>query len=362
MQSVEEGLHPESKQTTVINEKCPGCGDNLFFDPKTGSLKCPSCGTTVAISARAGEELAFSGLRAASGNWHNQTHIYHCSNCNAEEALDRREIAHVCPFCGSPSVVEREEIDALRPNSLLPFSFDKTAAAQTAATWAKKKLFAPKSFKTYLRTENVNGVYLPAFTFDTQTHSSYQGTLGEYYYETVRENGKSVRKRRTRYFSVNGTFDCFFDDLVVNATDSVPESVMKTLLNYDYKNCVEYNDDYLYGFSALLYSKSGEACWETAKSEAENSLRGKILSNYRYDVVKNLSVKTVHSNVTYKYMLLPMYTGNYTFKNKTYPFYINGRNGKVKGKAPVSPIRTAIAAGLVALFVAGVIALACFLV
>lgn len=345
MQSVQQA-EAQAKQTAVNNEKCPGCGDNLVFDPKTGGLKCPSCGTKVAISARAGEELAATGLRAVSESWHNQTHVYHCTNCNAEEVLDRREIAHVCPFCGSPSVVERDEIDALRPNCLLPFSLDKNAATQAAAKWTKKRLFAPRAFKEYLRAENLNGVYLPAFTFDTKTHSVYNGTLGKHYYENVRQNGKTVRKQRTRYFSISGAYDYFFDDLVVSATDAVPDSIMNKLLTYDYKNCVEYNDDYLYGFSALLYSRSGENCWQSAKDQAESSLRRMILSKYDYDVVESLNVNTTHSDVTYKYMLLPVYTGNYTYKNKTYPFYVNGRNGKVKGKTPLSPVRVAIAAVL----------------
>ena len=320
----------EKEQTAVSGEKCPGCGDNLQFDPESGRLKCPSCGTTKQILAQAGQELAFAGLCAARGGWQNETHVYHCSNCNAEEVLDKREIAHICPFCGSPSVVEREEIDTLRPNALLPFLIGKDKASETAVAWAKKKLFAPKSFKTYFRPENLSGVYLPAFTFDADTQSVYQGRLGEHYYVTARENGKEVRKQRTRYFSVNGTYQQFFDDIAVN----------------DYHNSVAYDDDFLYGFSALLYSKSGEACWQDARAEAESALRGQILSQYRYDVVQYLNVSTSYSRVTYKYMLLPMYTGNYTHESKTYSFYINGRSGKVKGKAPVSPVKAAIAAAI----------------
>ena len=336
----------EEAQTAVGTEKCPGCGDNMEFDPETGCLRCTSCGTTKRIETRAGQEIAFSELSKGRGGWQEQTHVYHCANCNAEEVLDKREIAHVCPFCGSPSVVEKEEIDTLRPNALLPFLLDRDKAAETAVAWAKKRFFAPRDFKTYFRPEKLNGVYLPAFTFDTDTDSKYSGRLGEHYYVTVRSGGKSVRRQRTRYFTVQGEYREFFDDLAVSATDAVPQSVMSTLMRYDYHNCVEYRDDFLYGFTALLYSKSGESCWTDARQMADNRIRQGILSQYHHDVVSYLKVSTTCFNVTYKYLLLPMYTGIYPYKGKTYPFYINGRSGKVKGKSPVSPVKAAITAVL----------------
>lgn len=343
---VESFGYTDATGTKVDTEKCSACGDNLQFDPVSGCLKCPSCGTSKRIFVRAGQEIAFSNLAATHGGWQNRTHVYHCANCNAEEVLDKREIAHICPFCGSPSVVEKSEISALRPNALLPFLLDKKQAAQAARTWAKKRIFAPKSFKSYFSPENINGVYLSAFTFDAKTISYYDGKLGEYYTVTVRENGRMVTKQKTRYFSVNGEFRYFFDDIAVLATpdDKIPPKIQRTLMKFDYVNCVEYKDDFLYGFSALLYARDGETCWKEARSRAENELRGKILAQYRYDVVQYLNVNTRYSDVTYKYVLVPMYTGNYVYENKTYSFYINGRNGKVKGKTPLSPVKVALTA------------------
>ncbi len=347
MHSVKDAFF-DRKQTAVGGEKCPGCGDNMEFDPAAGCLKCPSCGSTKEIAAEAGQELAFSDLRGSTGSWAGETHVYHCNNCNAEEALDKREIAHICPFCGSPSVVEREEIDTLRPNALLPFLIGKDKAAELAEAWAKKRLFAPNDFKTYFRPENLGGVYLPAFTFDTEAYSTYEGRLGEYYYVTDRKNGKEVRRQRTRYFSVSGEYNSSFDDIAVNATDAVPAKVMQTLMRYDYHNSVVYNEDFLYGFSALLYKKEGTACWEDAKAQADREIRRSILSQYTYDTEEYLNVSTAYFNVTYKYLLLPMYIGNYRYSDKIYSFYINGRSGKLKGKAPVSGKKVAVFAGILA--------------
>lgn len=345
-------------RTAVETQKCPACGDNLRFDPASGKLKCPSCGTEQDIFVRQGTELGIEHLQHVGGSWANETHVYHCNNCNAEDVMDRREIAHVCPFCGSPNVVEKEEFAAMRPNALLPFRVEKERAAELARGWAKKRLFAPNDFKKYFEPEKMKGVYLPAFTFDTQTFSSYSGTLGKHYYVTRRVNGKTVQEQRTRYFPIGGTYDYFFDDLAVNATDAVPDSYMNTLLAYDYSNSVEYNDEFLYGFSALLYTRDGTMCWEDAKDMARSMLRSQILGQYQYDVVSSFDMSTDFSQVKYRYLLLPMYIGSCRYREKSYAFYVNGRNGKTKGKAPVSPFKVALAV----LFGAAIIALICTLV
>ena len=41
----------------------------------------------------------------------------------------------------------------------------------------------------------------------------------------------------------------------------------------------------------------------------------------------------------YKYILIPLYVGHCNWKTKLYNFFVNGFNGKVTGKAPVSPLK-----------------------
>lgn len=163
--------------------------------------------------------------------------------------------------------------------------------------------------------------------------------MGEHYYVTARENGKEVRKQRTRYFSVNGTYQQFFDDIAVNATDAVPQSVMNTLMRYDYHNSVAYDDD----FSLRLF---GASVFEERRGVLAGRARG---SGERAPRTDPLAVSLRRGAVSQRqHFILPrhlqiyvaaMYTGNYTHESKTYSFYINGRSGKVKGKAPVSPVK-----------------------
>ncbi len=331
------GGEPDLKLSAMELKKCPACGDNLRFDAKTGMLKCQSCGSTQAIRVQRGVELGINNLAFVNSPWVGETHAYHCANCNARDVLNQREIARTCPFCGSPSVVEDTEFSAAKPNAVLPFCIDAKSASESAKRWAKKQFFAPNDFQKKFREEEMRGVYLPVFTFDTMTTSTYSGELGEYYYVTVKVNGQSKREQRTRYFSVSGSYDMPFNDIPVSATSVVPNKYMSALLCYDYENSVEYNDDFLLGYSALLYETEGTVCWNIARDSTQGAIRSGILSQYDHDTVSYLNVHTNFYNSAYRYVLVPMYVGNYNYRGKEYNFYVNGRTGLVKGKAPISP-------------------------
>jgi hypothetical protein len=53
--------------------------------------------------------------------------------------------------------------------------------------------------------------------------------------------------------------------------------------------------------------------------------------------------------------MLPVYVGNFKYKQKLYNYYINGSSGKVGGKTPLSALKIACT---VLLAVAAVVALA----
>ena len=62
----------------------------------------------------------------------------------------------------------------------------------------------------------------------------------------------------------------------------------------------------------------------------------------------------------YKYVLVPVYVGHYKYKNKLYNFYINGENGRITGKTPVSKLKVFWTVMLVLAIIAGIVALSYF--
>ncbi|MFQ7079520.1 MAG: hypothetical protein ACLRSW_17225 [Christensenellaceae bacterium] len=87
-------LSIRAERTAVSGEKCRAAGITSNSIPKPESSNVPAAGRKE-ILTRAGEEIAFSSLVGQNGNWQNETHIYHCSNCNAEEVFRQ---AGNCPY------------------------------------------------------------------------------------------------------------------------------------------------------------------------------------------------------------------------------------------------------------------------
>jgi len=70
-----------------------------------------------------------------------------------------------------------------------------------------------------------------------------------------------------------------------------------------------------------------------------------IKRRHRADRVRSLRFDAALSNLTYKYVLLPLWMSHYKYKDKQYEFLVNGQTGKVGGKVPVSAWKIASVVG-----------------
>ena len=60
----------------------------------------------------------------------------------------------------------------------------------------------------------------------------------------------------------------------------------------------------------------------------------------------------MYNDLTYKYVLVPLWQSSFDYQSKRYQFMVNGQTGKVGGKSPVSALRVAVAV-LLALVILG---------
>lgn len=328
----------EQKQVDTESIKCEACGSNMVFDPDTQMLECPHCGTKKSFATDVfAKEIDINAGFDESFKWTaEEAVVFACENCGAKVVLKNGETAKSCPFCGTYHVRKTDELAGVKPNALIPFSFDLDKSLEYSRTWAKKRFFAPNKFKKKLVTENVKGVYSPCFTFDSRTSSYYEARLGTTHTRTV---GSGKNKRVQTYViwrNVRGRYYHNFDDVLITAGEKLGQKVLNKIQPFSTNASKEYEEKYMLGFMAYHYDQELTECWSDAKTIMDAEIKRGILSQYVYDKVAYFNVSTAHEGVTYKYVMLPVYVGNYKYNKKVYNFYVNGETGKVSGKYPKS--------------------------
>ena len=348
----DESVGQQTAQTDII--KCFGCGSNMEFNPESQKLECPHCGNTQDVEAvgRAREFDLEAGLFSMPKWEKEDTVVFKCDNCGAKVVLESGQSSADCPFCGTPHVRKTEELAGIKPNAVLPFTFGKDKALELVKTWAKRKWFAPKAFKKNLNAQNLKGVYAPCFTFDSATISTYYGRIGKTRTKVV---GSGKNKRTVTYVvwrNISGTFKYKFDDILVTAGSKFTQKELNSVSPFNTNQSKEYNKEYLLGFMAYHYDKDISVCWENAKTSIDQDLRRRILMQYSHDKVAYLNVNTSYADLTYKYVMLPIYVGNFSFKQKLFNFFVNGNTGRVNGKTPKSLVKIGFALlGVIAIII-----------
>ena len=340
-----------SNLKTADDFKCPGCGAPISYDPATGGLHCEYCGYEENINKETSDiENDFVEGQNEDNNWTAETKIIHCDNCGADNVLNAGEMSVTCPFCGSNHTIMTNQVTGIKPHRIIPFQIPSQNVKDAYRKWLRKKIFVPRKVKKQIPNIKLNGVYLPIWTFDSNASSSYDGKLGKYYTRTV----GSGKNRRTvteiRYFCISGNKSLFFDDFIVNAGTKISQQEMNAIAPFYTNNSFVYEKEFMAGFSSEHYSVRLNDGWNIAKGNMDESMKRAILNDYHYDVVAYLNVTTNYTDIKYKYVLIPVWIGVYTYKNKTYRFIANGVTGRFTGKAPVSVLK-------VLLFVAIILAI-----
>lgn len=331
----------ETKEET--DKKCPRCGGVMDFDPATGNLHCPYCDYEENIPVEKdepgnAEELDFDSAEfTANKDWGVATKTVLCKSCGAESIYDALQTSAVCPFCGSNQVMDQNDKDTIAPGGVVPFSITDKEASELFKNWIKRKFFCPKLAKQSANPDKFKGIYLPYWTFDTQTFSTYTGEYGIDHKKKDR-NGNTIVE--TVWHHTNGKYSEFIDDELVIATNKQDKSMLKGIEPFDTANNKAYKPEYIAGFVAERYSVGLKDAWKKAETSIRNKLRNhvsdKIRNEHRADRTRNVSLTTNFTNKTYKYLLLPIWVSNFKYNDKVYQFMVNGQTGKISGKTPLS--------------------------
>lgn len=331
------------------DKKCPNCGATVVYDPALRKMHCEFCGYQCELPNADDQnsvvELDFnSAINKQSCEWGTEKKSVECKACGAVTIYDALETSAICPFCGSTQVMPAATKDTLAPGGVCPFTVTKESAGQSFTKWIKGKWFTPKKAKQNASPEAFQGVYLPYWTYDAQTTSNFTARAG--YDRQVRKKDGGY-ETVTDWRHVSGVYQEFIDDETVVASKRYENSGVKECGPFQLSKVIPYTPQALAGFLAERYSIGLKEGWEIAQTSIQSKLRSNIDSyvkhHWRCDRVSSTKFSTIYSNITYKYIMVPVWMSSFKYKEKTYQFVVNGQTGKVGGKAPVSAFRVILA-------------------
>lgn len=342
-----------AKTMEQTDEKCPSCGGTMAYDPGKKKLVCEYCGATKDFEEPVPDIAKEINIDLAEDftnhDWGAEKKKVICQSCGAESIYDALQIADICPYCGSNLVVEAGAADAMAPGGVCGFAVTLKQAGDNFKRWIKHKIFAPKEVRQGSVPESFSGVYLPYWTFDTDTVTNYTARYGRT--RTVMINGKA--HTHVDWYNTGGTYRMSFDDLLITGTERYEQSIMSKIEPFDTASSKVYKPEYIAGFAAERYSVGLNDAWSRGRQKIngilEKSIEDFVRKANHADHVNNVKMSTDYSDVKFKYLLLPVWMSSFSYKNKIYNFMVNGQTGKVGGKSPIAvwKVVVTVAVGLI---------------
>lgn len=338
----------------VVGFPCRSCGNQMRFAPEIGRLYCTYC--------KKSEPLPEETVLAAEYEYFPETDKFtapegqekrlkslSCPYCGADTLIPVQAVTADCPFCGSHFVTVPETDESIiTPETMTPFTVSENAARDAFLRWAKKRVFSPFGFHKETKTAPMSGIYLPAFTFDTDTDTVYDGFGGRrrtVTYQT-RVNGKTVTRTRTvtDWYPISGREERYLDDILIPASKKVDRRTFDRLTPFSTKTLHPYRHAYLAGFFCERYDMGPTDLFPEVRERAQSDMEAHIRAVRGYDTYRGMSYRHHFSHVKFKHILLPVWFASYTYRKKKYYFLVNGETAKVAGDAPLSPLKVALAA------------------
>jgi len=330
---------------------CEGCGADLIFSIGQQRMKCPYCGFEKDLAERDGAQIVERDFHemlerledVQEQGRHDEIGVSEvkCGSCGGTVVFTGTLTSSECPYCGSP--IQREHVHSathrIPVDGVLPFMVDHDQAAKKLADWVRSRWFAPNEFLKRGVEGKFNGVYLPYWTFATLTYNVYSGQRGEDYWVTVGSGKNKRRERRTRWYPASGDFQRFFDDVLVNASQGLPQDYILALEPWPLTKCLPFTQQVLAGFLARTYDVQLRDGFDDAKVRIDRAIETETRQRIGGDRQRIHSLNSQYDAITFKHLLLPVWMMAYRFHDKPYRVFVNAGTGEVQGERPYSWVK-----------------------
>ena len=329
----------------VLQEyKCPCCGGAIAFDSGLQKMKCPYCSTEFDMETLKDYDAALQGDQPDSMEWETAAgcewqdgeadglRSYICNSCGGEIVGDENTAATTCPFCGNPVVMTGQFSGALKPDLVIPFKLDKKAAKAGLMKHLSGKRLLPKIFKDQNHIDEIKGVYVPFWLFDTEADAQvrYRATRVRFWSDS------NYDYTETQYYSVHRGGSIGFANVPVDGSSKMADDLMESIEPFDISDAVDFQTAYLAGFLADKYDVDAEQSVERANARVKRSTEeafARTVQNYSAVQAESSNIR-LHGGKA-KYALYPVWLLNTTWNGQKYVFAMNGQTGRFVGDLPV---------------------------
>lgn len=331
-----------SRLPELVDFKCPRCGATTAYRVEAGGLACDHCGYTEQMEAqsvgRAAEEFEFTvdTIRRSQQGWAENRREMACRRCGGVVSIPADTLAYACPFCASNKVLVREPLeDVLRPRFLLPFKVDPAECKVITQKWLGSSWMTPAELRISA-PDRFYPIYIPYWTFTAACDAVWKAMVGHEKVEHYTDERGVRRERRTiDWRPESGKVHKVFDDLLVPGTQRLNLSALGKIDAFSVNDLVRYEPGLLAGMNAQAYDVPLEQAWEIGRQILRERTRQACRDRIASPHVRSFKMSLDFRDEQWRYILAPLYTSVYTYREKTYQVLINGQTGKIAGPRPV---------------------------
>ena len=275
-----------------------------------------------------------------------------CESCGAEILIEPLMRTAQCPYCDSPSVIDRPASgDRPDPVFAIGFKVDRAEATRAIRKRIRGNWLTPRAFKR-ARVDHLQGVYMPAYLWSAASDSVYSAVVGEVYYTTTFDvrSKKTRRERKIEFHELRGEHAAYISDVVVSASRGLPNAEIEAIEPFDLAELRRYSPALVSGWISEEPSLTMEECRRLARTEAESKLEGELRGFMPGDTLQRLKVHTRFRSESVDLVLLPVWVFALRHHPSKQPlrYLVNGQTGDVHGAVPVSWAKIAAIAAAVA--------------
>jgi hypothetical protein len=348
--------------------ECPACGAQGEWNPASQKLVCPFCGTEspYEIDRAQGKVVELDLVKALrelpeeERGWRTDRRSVQCQACRAVMVFDPARVGQNCEFCGSPALVDYQELKApIRPQGVLPFRIDASRVGDDIRRWWRSQWWAPGTLARRALVDTIRSLYIPYWTFDAKVHCPWTAEAGHYYYVMVPVPGPKGRmtmrpQRRVRWEPASGAIDHVFDDEAIPGTRGLPIDLLRKVEPFPTGEVVAYDTAFLSGHVVEHYQVVLLDAANGSRQQMHAKLEQLCAGQVPGDTYRNLVVHPHYSGQTFKHVLVPVWLLSYDHGGKAYQVIVNGYTGAISGRRPYSFWKIA-AAVLLAVLAAGLV-------